>query len=376
MLGSASGSKLRPGSVHEGRDIVSPMNRTPLYDVHSELGARMVDFSGWEMPLQYPTGINEEHLAVRQGVGLFDVSHMGEISISGPGAVDFLRFVALNDAGKLRIGRAQYSMLPNDRGGLIDDVYVYRTGEVDYRIVCNAGSREQVLGHLRSISTDYDCEVVDRSDEWALLALQGPGSAVMLERHAKTDLTDLRKNGLRELDLFGEKVQIARTGYTGEDGFEIFTPVSGAEAVWRGLVDAGAAPCGLGARDTLRLEAGFALFGSDLTPATNPLCTPFRWVVKDKPFFGREKIWGMSCDRKLVGLKLNQRGVARNGYRLYQGQQEIGEISSGTISPVTREGIAMGWVDRQFATPGQALSVEIRGQKVPATIVELPFIEG
>ena len=352
------------------------MKRTPLHDAHLELGARMVEFSGWEMPLQYPTGINEEHLAVRQGVGVFDVSHMGEMEIVGPGALDFLRFVALNDAAKLRVGRAHYSMLPNDRGGLIDDVYVYRTDENEYLIVCNAGSREEVAAHLQRQADGYDCSVSDRSDDWALLALQGPGSAVLLERLARTDLTDLRKNGLRDLDLFGVQVRVARTGYTGEDGFEIFVPQAAGLDVWRGLVDAGATPCGLGARDTLRLEAGFALFGNDLTAVTNPLCTPFKWVVKDKEFYGRERIWGAQCPRKLVGLKLNQRGVARNGYRLYQGQQQIGEISSGTISPVTREGIAMGWVDRQFATPGQAISVEIRGQKVPATIVEMPFIEG
>ncbi|HEX7004665.1 MAG TPA: glycine cleavage system aminomethyltransferase GcvT [Trueperaceae bacterium] len=352
------------------------MKRTPLHDAHVELGARLVEFSGWEMPLQYPTGINEEHLAVRHGVGLFDVSHMGEVVVSGPGAVEFLRYVALNDAAKLRVGRAHYSMLANDRGGLIDDVYLYRIGDEEYLLVCNAGSREDVVSHLRRLATGYDCTVIDRSDEWALLALQGPGSAVLLERLAKTDLTELRKNGLRELELFGATVRIARTGYTGEDGFEIFVPAASAEEVWRGLVRAGATPCGLGARDTLRLEAGYALFGSDLSATTNPLCTPFKWVVKDKEFFGREKIWGASCPRVLVGLKLNQRGVARHGYRLFQGQQQIGEISSGTISPVTREGIAMGWIDRRFATPGQAVSVEIRGQKVPATIVEMPFIEG
>ncbi|MEX2535810.1 MAG: glycine cleavage system aminomethyltransferase GcvT [Trueperaceae bacterium] len=352
------------------------MKRTPLYQAHLELDARMVGFSGWEMPLQYPTGINEEHLAVRQGVGVFDVSHMGELSITGPGAVEFLRFAALNDAGRLRPARAQYSMLPNDRGGLVDDVYIYRLGEGDFFMVCNAGGRDEVVRHLVRLATEYDCEVVDRSEEWALLALQGPGSAVLLERQASTDLTDLRKNGLRDLELFGRPVRLARTGYTGEDGFEIFMQASDVEAVWRGITGAGATPCGLGARDTLRLEAGYALFGSDLTAQTNPLCTPFKWVVKDKDFYGRERIWGAACARKLVGLKLNQRGVARHGYRLYQGQQEIGEISSGTISPVTREGIAMGWLERQFATPGQAISVEIRGQKVPATVVELPFIEG
>lgn len=243
-------------------------------------------------------------------------------------------------------------------------------------MVCNAARRAQVVEHLRALSANYDCQVVDRSDELALMALQGPGSAVLLERLAAEDLTGLRKNGLRELTLFGQEVRVARTGYTGEDGFELFVASDGALPVWRGLVEAGATPCGLGARDTLRLEAGFALFGNDLDGDTNPLCTPFAWVVKDKPFFGREKMWDAPCQRKLVGLKLAQRGVARHGYRLFQGERHIGEVTSGTISPVTREGIAMAWLDRQFATAGQAVSVEIRGQKVPATVVDLPFLEG
>lgn len=336
----------------------------------------MVEFSGWEMPLQYSTGITEEHLAVRQGTGVFDVSHMGELSIEGPGALEFLRYAALNDAGKLRIGRAQYSMLANDGGGLVDDIYVYRLSDVGYQVVCNAGNRAAVVTHLQSLAEGYEVSVADRSDDWALLALQGPGSAVLLERLASTDLTGVKKNRVVELELSGSQVTVARTGYTGEDGFELFVPAAAAEAVWRGLVSAGATPCGLGSRDTLRLEAGFPLFGFELTEATNPLCTPFKWVVKDKPFFGREKIWGANCQHKLVGLKLTQRGVARHGYRLFHGQQEIGAISSGTISPVTREGIAMAWLERQIAIPGQALSVEIRGQKVPATVVELPFIEG
>lgn len=352
------------------------MKRTPLYAAHLELGGRMVDFSGWEMPLQYPTGINEEHLAVRQNTGLFDVSHMGEISIIGPGAAEFLRFFALNDAGRLKVGRAQYSMLPNDRGGLIDDVYVYRIAETEFLMVCNAGNRETVVEHLQSGASDFDCAVTDRSDEFALLALQGPGAAVMIERLAATDLTSLRKNGMKVVELFQQEVRLARTGYTGEDGFEIFVEADDVVTVWQGLIAAGAAPCGLGARDTLRLEAGYALFGHELDEGSNPLCTPFKWVVKDKPFFGRERIWETTCDRRLVGLRLTQRGIARQGYRLYHGSQEIGSITSGTISPVTRDGIAMGWVDRQFAIPGQALSIEIRGQKVPATVVELPFIEG
>ncbi len=369
------------------------MKRTSLYELHLEHGARMVDFAGWEMPIQYRTGINGEHLAVRGGVGLFDVSHMGEVRATGAGAQAFLAYATLNDPGTLKPGRGQYSMLPNERGGLIDDLYVYCDAPEDYLVVCNASNREAVVTHLTRLGHDYDVDVRDESDAWGLLALQGPGAALLADRHTAAELSELRKNRTVKTTLAGCEVTLARTGYTGEDGFEIFCQPDDAPALWRTLVAAGALRCGLGARDTLRLEAGFPLFGHELGADTNPRCTDFAWVVKDKPFYGREAMWGRSCTRRLVGLRLAQRGVAREGYRVLAGAADasqsgpndkdvgeeagtgtkVGEVTSGTISPLTREGIAMAWVRRAYSEPGTELAVEIRGQPVPATVVKPPF---
>ncbi len=350
------------------------MQRTPLYDRHEASGARIVDFAGWAMPIQYPSGINQEHLAVRQEVGLFDVSHMGQLRVTGPQVVEFLRWSTLNDAGRLKHGRGQYSMLPNDRGGLVDDLYVYRDAELDYLIVANAGNVEVVASHLRELAEPFDVELADESERWALLAVQGPGAALAVERVSDSDLASVRKNQTLDASIGACPVRLARTGYTGEDGFEVFVAPEDAGAVWDLLIEAGAAPCGLGARDTLRLEAGFPLYGHELGPDTNPLATPFAWVVKDKPFYGREAMWGVDPGRRLVGMKLTGRGVARQGYEVVDERGgPLGEVTSGTLSPLTREAIAMAWVRTSHAEPGTALSVLIRGQAHPATVVVPPF---
>ncbi len=342
----------------------------------------MVDFAGWEMPIQYATGIHQEHLAVRESAGVFDVSHMGEVRVTGAGAgaLDFLRFATLNDPATLRPGRGQYSMLPNDHGGLIDDLYIYCTDADDYLVVCNASNQEAVVTHLAKLARDYDADVDDVSDTFGLLALQGPGAALLLGRLTNADVGGLKKNRTLSGTLSGCAVTFARTGYTGEDGFEIFCRPEDAPAVWQALMGAGAAPCGLGARDTLRLEAGFPLFGHELTADTNPRCTPFAWVVKDKPFYGREAIWSRTCTRQLVGLKLLQRGVARQGYRvLAPGPSEeelgekIGEVTSGMISPLTRDGVAMAWIRRAYSDPGTEVAIEIRAQPLSAVVVKPPF---
>ena len=349
------------------------MNRTPLYDLHRHLNARMVDFAGWEMPLQYPSGINQEHLAVRTDAGLFDVSHMGQLRVLGDRSTEFLRFATLNDPEKLAVGQGQYSMLPNDRGGLIDDLYLYRDASAQYLIVCNAANADAVKAHLKALAEDYDCHVVDETLIWGLLALQGPGSALLLDRQLDEDLTQLRKNRFIEASLSGCPVRLARTGYTGEDGFEMFCRPTDAPILWDVLMEAGATPCGLGARDTLRLEAGFPLFGQEFDEDTNPLCSSYRWVVKDKPFYGREAMWEPRCRRRLVGFKLQQRGIARHGYRILDGEREIGVITSGTISPLTRESIALGWIDNDYRQVGTQVGVEIRGQSLPATVAKPPF---
>ncbi len=333
----------------------------------------MVDFAGWAMPVHYPSGIQQEHIAVRSDVGIFDVSHMGEIRVLGEDATAFLRFATLNDPGRLKLGRGQYNMLPNDRGGLIDDLYVYREKDDEYLVVANAANVDAVLAQLRAVAEAYRCHVVDESATWALLALQGPGSALLLGRVIQDDLTQLRKNATLTTTLSGCPVRVSRTGYTGEDGFELFCHPNDAAIVWDVLTDAGALPCGLGARDTLRLEAGFPLYGHELDATTNPLCTEFDWVVKDKPFFGRDAMWGAACERRLVGLRMTDRGIPRQGYQVFREGVPIGNVTSGTLSPLTRESIAFAWIDASAADEGTEIAVEIRGQQVGATVVKPPF---
>lgn len=350
------------------------MKRTPLYPAHVALNARLVDFAGWEMPIQYRSGINEEHNAVRTSCGIFDVSHMGQIRVTGPGAVAFLQYVALNDAGRLKVDRAQYSMLANDQGGLIDDIYVYRDGEDDFLLVPNASNHGVVLAHLNSLATDRpDVKVTDESSEWTVMAVQGPDAVRILSQLTGTDLAPVRKNATIRVTLNGREVRLTRTGYTGEDGFEVFTAPGDAVAAWDAITAAGAVPCGLGARDTLRLEAGFPLFGNELTATSNPLCTPMAWLVKDKEAYGRAALVSTPCERVLVGLELRERGIPRSGYRILHEGNEAGVITSGTISPFSRKAIALGWVSPELAAAGTELSVEIRGQAVEAVVVEPPF---
>ncbi len=352
------------------------MKRTPLYDTHVALGARMVDFAGWSMPLHYGGGINQEHIAVRTGVGVFDVSHMGEVRVLGPEATPFLQYATLNDAGRLKLGRGQYSMLQNDDGGLVDDLYIYREKDAEYFVVANAANIDAVVARLKQLAENYECHVVDESTAWALVAVQGPGAVLMMGRLLPdVDLVAVRKNATLVVSLSGCQVMLSRTGYTGEDGFEIYCHPNDAVIVWDILTDAGAVPCGLGARDTLRLEAGFPLYGHELTAESNPLCTSFAWVVKDKPFAGRDAMWSPTCKRRLVGVRVTERGIPRQGYAIFHGDRNIGTVTSGTLSPLTRESIAFAWVEPEHAAAGTELAVEIRGQKVQAVVVEPPFFK-
>ena len=351
------------------------MKQTPLHAAHLALNARMVDFAGWHMPIQYSKGIRHEHMAVREGVGLFDVSHMGEMQLHGREVVAFLRYATLNDPAKLQVGRAQYSMLPNDQGGLIDDIYIYRRGEEDFWLVCNAANIDPVHTQLQQLAANYEVSVENISDAWALLALQGAQAEALLAKLLLEDLQRMKKNRLLHSSYAGEALMLARTGYTGEDGFEIFCSPAVAPRLWQALLDAGAEPCGLGARDTLRLEAGFPLFGHELHARSNPLCTPFAWVVKDKDFYGRDAMQQPACQRRLVGLRLEQRGVPREGYSVSgaDGATIIGEVSSGTMSPLLNQGIALAWLDNAHSQEGSQVHVHIRSQVVAATVVGLPF---
>jgi aminomethyltransferase len=364
------------------------MRRTPLHDEHVALGARMVDFAGWAMPVQYPTGIQQEHLAVRHDAGMFDVSHMGQLRVRGKDAIPFLSWATLNDPALLKDGRGQYTLLPNDRGGLIDDLYLYREGADDFLVVANASNVAAVRRHLEHLVAEgapgeagaaggagaFDVLVRDESDDWALIAVQGPTAAVRLGRVVEADLTAVRKNRFVDTRLSGMPVRLARTGYTGEDGFEAFVRPGDAPSVWQVLLEAGVVPCGLAARDTLRLEAGFPLFGHELTAETNPRCTPFAWVVKDKPAYGLDAILAGTCARRLVGIVLDGRPIPREGYHVLDADgHRIGTVTSGTLSPLTRRSIALAWVDAAFAAEGTRLAVEVRGQPAPGTVTAPPF---
>ncbi len=334
----------------------------------------MVPFAGYEMPIQY-TSITSEHLAVRGLAGMFDVSHMGEFWIRGPGALAFLQFATLNDVSKLKVGRAQYSMLPNQRGGLVDDIYIYRTGESEYLMVVNAANIEKDWIHLHSLVGGFEVQLQNASDFFALIAIQGPHAVAVLQKLSDTDLISRKKNDTFMGKVLGKWVRFARTGYTGEDGYEVFVAPDEARTVWDALLEADVTPCGLGARDTLRLEAGFPLYGHELTDETSPLCTPFSWVVKShKEFHGKQALLESPCERNLVGLQV-EGGVPREGYRVLKEGREAGLLTSGTHSPILKKGIGMAFVEAGLAGVGTALEVEIRGRMVAATVVETPFVK-
>lgn len=346
------------------------MKRTPLYEAHLRHGGRMVAFAGYALPLQY-TSIVEEHLAVRRGAGVFDVSHMGEFLVRGEEALAFLQWATANDASKLRVGRAQYSMLLNAQGGVVDDVYLYRLEEAAYLLVVNAANIAKDWAHLQGLAQGFRVELEDLSEGTALLALQGPKAAEILQGLTEADLSKKRKNDVFAAQVAGRPARLARTGYTGEDGFELFLAPEDAEAVFEALLAAGAVPAGLGARDTLRLEAGFPLYGHELTEATNPLCTPWAWVVKgEKAFLGKEAALAQACQEEVVGLVLEV-GLPREGYPVLSGGRPVGRVTSGGYSPLLGKGIALAWVERGAQEP---FFVEVRGKPVGASLSPLPFV--
>ncbi|MBC7646471.1 MAG: glycine cleavage system aminomethyltransferase GcvT [Pseudopedobacter sp.] len=359
--------------------VLESLMRTPLHAKHLEKGGRMVPFGGWDMPVQY-SGVMAEHLAVRSSVGVFDVSHMGEFCISGRGALEFLQFVTANDLSKLRVGRAQYNMLPNARGGLVDDVYVYRLNEFEYLMVVNASNIDKDFVHLSQLKAGFEATLENVSDQYALLAIQGPQAEATLQPHTHTDLSNKKKNDVFSLELFGKEVLLARTGYTGEDGFEIFCNPQDSHALWDALLEHGATPCGLGARDTLRLEAGFPLYGHEFSEDLNPLETHMAWAVKTgKEFYGKAALLERPLKHRLVGLELEGRGIPREGYRVLHNGKDIGYVSSGTMSPTFKKGIALAFLERNLVfghdlEPGSSVQVEIRGQGVGARVVEPVFL--
>ena len=353
--------------------VIAELLKTPLHARHLEHRARMVPFGGWDMPVQY-ANLMLEHHAVREGVGMFDVSHMGEFGIAGPGALEFLQYVTTNDLGKLKVGRAQYNLLPNSSGGLVDDIYVYRLSELEYLMVVNASNIAKDFAHLERLTVGFELTLENVSNEHALLAVQGPQAEQTLQPFSSVDLPSKKKNDVWNGELFDIKVLMARTGYTGEDGFEVFCAPSDVHALWNALLERGVTPCGLGARDTLRLEAGFPLYGHEFSDDINPLETHMAWAVKlGKDFYGKAALLEKPLERRLVGLELEGRGIGREGYRVTQGGRDVGYISSGTLSPTLKKGIALAFLERGTEMDS-SVQVEIRGVGVDARVVEPVFL--
>jgi aminomethyltransferase len=356
--------------------------QTPLVEIHRRLGARLIEFGGWLMPVQY-TGILDEHRAVRERAGLFDLSHMGELFVEGRDAGTALAHALVTDPPSLAVGRAHYSMICAANGGIIDDLIVYRLAAERFLVVANAANAQAVSDELAERLRGFTAVLDDRSLATALCAVQGPRSADILAPLTSIDLATLRYYAIAEGDVAGMRALVARTGYTGEDGFEVFVEWGRATQLWDALMaagrEAGMIPCGLGARDTLRLEAGMPLYGNELDLETNPVEAGLERVIKlDKPdgFIGREALERVVRDgpaKRLVGLVVNGRGIARHGYKVTAAERQTGVVTSGTQSPTLGKPIAMAYVSPADAEPGTILDVEIRDQRVPAEVVSLPF---
>jgi len=356
----------------------SDLKRTPLHAVHRAAGARMVPFAGWEMPVQY-AGVIAEVRAVRHAAGLFDVSHMGEIHVSGPAALAWLNSLTTNDVARLAPGRAQYSLLCNEAGGIVDDVLVYQLGEDDYLVVVNAGNTEKVLTwfaehHLPGV------EIADSTEETSLLALQGPAAAEVIARLTDAPVASLRRFQFMPAKVAGIECLVSRTGYTGGDGFELFTqedPIP----LWNALREAEAGrvqPCGLGARDVCRIEAGNVLYGHEIADDVNPVAANLMWVVKLEKgaFLGSDAIAAIHREGvplTLVGIESRSRAIPREEYPLFHAGEEVGFVTSGTYSPTLDRPIALGYLPPAIATPGTTVEFGVRGRREPAVVVPLPF---
>jgi aminomethyltransferase len=359
------------------------LKRTPLYDQHVALGARLVEFGGWEMPVQY-AGILEEHRAVRERAGLFDVSHMGEFRVEGAGALDFLQGLVPNDVARLADNQALYSQICNERGGTLDDLLIYHLDEHRYLVVVNASTKDKDWAwfSVHAVGRAH-LTLADASDEMGLIALQGPRAQEILHTLTSEPLAEIAYYHCAPGNVADIDCLISRTGYTGEDGFELYCAAAQTPRLWDAVLEAGKPfglmPAGLGARDTLRLEAGYCLYGHELSEDVTPLEAGLGWTVKlnkGADFIGRaaleaEKQGGLP--RKLVGLELRDRGVPREHYPILRDSVRIGEVTSGTLCPTLGRACAMGYIPPDAAQPGTALAVEIRGKPVPVEVVPLPF---
>lgn len=375
-------TKTNDYSRNSGRDRVDEkLKKTALFDEHVRLKGKLVPFAGYAMPVQYPSGIRAEHQAVRETVGLFDVSHMGEFRVRGEDASAFVSHATTNDPSTLEIGDAQYSAMCHESGGVVDDLIVYRMGEADLRLVVNAANLEKDWNHLSGLAEPFRVSMEDESDTIALLALQGPGAESLLASMAvlDQDLSSIRYYSFAEGEVAGATSVISRTGYTGEDGFELYLPAADAPSVWRALEDAGAIPAGLGARDSLRLEMAYALYGNDIDDQTTALEAGLGWLVKwDKgDFVGREALAAQKeagLTRRLRGIRLSERGFPRPGYDVRWQGDVVGTVRSGTVSPTLGDGVATAYLPAA-AKFGDAVEIVIRDQAIPGEVVRPPFYQ-
>lgn len=366
---------MEPGKL--GSHVMSS-KQTALYNWHPEHGARIIEFAGFNMPVWY-TSLNEEHRKVRESAGAFDLSHMGEFFFTGPDALDRLQWLTSNNAAKLKVGQAQYTLITNEKGGIRDDVIIYRVDEDEYMMVVNASNVEKIKSHIiGQFSKDV---FEDRSDDITLVALQGPKAAEILGKLIPEDLTEYKPFSVFKTGYGNVGLTVARTGYTGEDGFELFVDNSNALTLWEGILEAGGddiLPIGLGARDTLRLEVCFSLYGNEIGEDSNPYAARLGWVVKLKKgdFLGRDAIVAMKeagPSTKLAGLVVDSGPVPRHGMKIFKNGNEIGIITSGCLSPMDGRRIAMAYLPADLIEIGTRLEIEQRGRKTGASVAEIPF---
>ena len=357
------------------------LKSTALEQIHIALGAKMVPFAGYNMPVQY-SGLRQEHAAVRQGAGMFDVSHMGEFFVEGPDAIPFLQKVTSNDVSKLLPGKIQYSCFPNEQGGIVDDLLVYCFSEEHFLLVVNASNMDKDWNHLQNYTSGFEVELSNQSDDYSLLAVQGPKATEILQTLTQVNLNEIRYYNFLIGRIAGiEEVIISATGYTGAGGFELYVPNEHAAKLWNSVIEAGEPygllPAGLGARDTLRLEMGMCLYGNDIDDTTSPLEAGLGWITKfSKDFissqtFAKQKEEGLS--KKLVGFEMIDRGIPRHGYEIAKNGKVVGRVTSGTSIPSTEKNIGMGYVPIELSAEGSEFDVLIRNKSIKAQVVKLPF---
>ena len=358
------------------------LKKTPLNAAHRALGGKMVDFGGWDMPVQYPAGVIEEHIATRTRAGLFDVSHMGEIWVEGPDAIPFVNRITTNDVTKLVDGQAHYSALPNEDGGVVDDLLVYRFADDRLLLVVNAGTTDKDWEWINKNKGNENISLRNASSDYCQIAIQGPKAVEILQELTETDLAPIGYYHFTEGKVDGVDAIISRTGYTGEDGFEVYAAADRAEQLWNKLLETGKEhgilPCGLAARNTLRLESAMSLYGHELSDEISTLEANLGWITKLQKgdFIGRDQIAALKesgLTRKLIGFEMKEPGIARDGFDIYVGDEKVGVVTSGSPAPFLKKNIGLAFLPPEFANVGQEIRIDVRGKRLAAEVVPTPF---